>query len=82
MHAPPRVGCPSGAARVTTRRVSVSLHLAVDPPELAKGRWAAPAWLILAAGAVVIVFAVVYLVLRFRRPAPDAAPRSTRQEKR
>lgn len=49
----------------------MSLHLAINPPELAKGRYAAPAWLILAAGAVVMVFAVVYLVLRFRRADKD-----------
>jgi hypothetical protein len=45
--------------------------LAVDPPELAGGRWAAPGWLIVVVAAVTAAFAVVYLYLRFRGSERD-----------
>ncbi|MFT3764534.1 MAG: hypothetical protein QM820_03305 [Minicystis sp.] len=45
----------------------MTLLLAADPPDLARGRVAAPAWLILTVAGVVLAFAVGYLVLRFRR---------------
>jgi hypothetical protein len=41
--------------------------LAADPPELAGGRWAAPDWLIVGLAGLTAAFAVVYLVLRFRK---------------
>ena len=43
------------------------LHLVADPPELAGGRYAAPAWVILSLGGAVVAGAVVYLALRLRR---------------
>jgi hypothetical protein len=49
----------------------VSHLFAADAPDLAGGRYAAPAWLILAVAAVVAVFAAVYLTLRFRRSERD-----------
>jgi hypothetical protein len=48
------------------------LLFAVDPPELPellRGRWAAPDWLILVLGGVVAVGAGVYLAVRHRREA-------------
>ncbi len=56
--------------RVTPRRVTL-LFLAVDPPELAGGRWAAPDWVILVLGGAVAVGAGVYLAVRHLR-APGA----------
>jgi hypothetical protein len=47
------------------------LFLAVDPPELAGGRWAAPDWVILVLGGAVAVGAGVYLAVRHLR-APGA----------
>ena len=46
--------------------------LAQGPPELAGGRYAAPAWVILSLGGAVAVGAAVYLALRFRRTARKA----------
>ncbi|APR86519.1 Hypothetical protein A7982_11868 [Minicystis rosea] len=45
--------------------------LAKAPPELAGGRLASPAWLILMVGGVVAALSVAYLVLRFRRAQKD-----------
>jgi hypothetical protein len=44
----------------------VSLLVAVDPPDLAKGRYAAPAWLILTVGGLVLAVAVALLAVRLR----------------
>ncbi len=43
-----------------------TLVLAI-PTELSGGRYAAPPWLIIALGAVVVVGALVYLAFRWRR---------------
>ena len=43
------------------------LLLAQGPPELAGGRYAAPAWVILTLGFAVAAGAFVYVALRLRR---------------
>ena len=43
------------------------LLLSQGPPDLAGGRYAAPAWIILSLGAAVVAGAAVFLVLRLRR---------------
>lgn len=40
-------------------------------PDLAAGRYPAPAWLILVATGVVVAFVIVFLVMRFRRADED-----------
>jgi len=47
------------------------LLAAVDPPDLARGRYPAPAWLILTVAGVVAALAVGYLLARFRRVDKD-----------
>jgi hypothetical protein len=42
------------------------------PTELASGRYAVPAWAILALGAAVVVAAAALIALRLRRRAPRA----------
>jgi hypothetical protein len=69
MHGAGPPSCPSRRVRVTTRRVR--LLLLGSAPDLAHGRYPAPAWLILLATGVVVAFIVVLLVMRFRRSDKD-----------
>jgi hypothetical protein len=45
------------------------LLASAEPPDLAGGRYAAPAWLILVVAGVVAALAVTTLIVRFRRRA-------------
>lgn len=47
----------------------MSVLVARAEPDLAAGRYYAPAWVILTIGGVVAAFAVGYLFFRFRRRA-------------
>jgi hypothetical protein len=49
----------------------VTVLLARAEPDLAAGRYSAPAWLILTVAGVVAVFAAAYLYFRFRRAGGD-----------
>lgn len=44
----------------------MSLLVAVNPPDLARGRYAAPAWVIMTVGGLVLAVAVALLVMRLR----------------